>query len=400
LSARNALATAALAGSGLVLGFILAEAGARAFLPPVPTARLAGRREVHDVGSSGLPGNADDLGLAIQTRNGKRLLPNRDVYIDNNPICRCRTRVTTNSLGYRNPELGPKRGRRALFLGDSITMGDYLEEADTFVRLVESEAAARGWPVQTINAGVPGIGLADELAILLESGLDTEPDVVVLCFYLNDVQPSPGIRFTGLPGLAGRSRLLTTLARSFSLLEYRLQGPSGRGTTPETLGEWREQVSARFGPTGDPFVPFIAANVDDWGAAWADGAWLQMAPLFETIKQVTDRHGARLLIVGFPVRGQVETSSPSLVHRYPQVKLEEAADALGVQVLDLLPLLRGVFEEEGEAPFHDHCHPTAWGNRLIARWILDSLGSADLPPSGPAVPAARAAGGPGRTRLR
>lgn len=317
----------------------------------------------------GIPGNADDLGLGIQTDAGKRLLPNRDVILENNPICQCTTRVRTNSLGYRGPEPGPKTARRVLFLGDSITLGDYLDEEDTFVRRVETLGRSRGTLLQTLNAGVPGIGLADELAILLETGLSSEPDDVVLGFYLNDVQPSRGMALTHRPPLVRSSRLLGSLAEAAARWRSRVE-PLPDTVPPETLAVWREQIQQRFAGRTEPLIPTAAAFVEDWGSAWADGAWERLEPLLEEMARATERRGIRLLVVAFPLEDQVDVPSTAAVD-HPQLELKRVGARLGVPVLDLLPRLR---EARGHGDlFYDHCHLSPLGNRLVAEWILEEL---------------------------
>ena len=122
----------------------------------------------------------------------------------------------TNSLGYRNPEIGPKKGKRLLFLGDSITFGQGVNEEWTFVRLLENLARAQGENWETVNGAVEGLGTNGELAVLNETGLALKPDVVVLDFYLNDFLESPGIFVTRLPGLLDRSRLAHKLEGFFT----------------------------------------------------------------------------------------------------------------------------------------------------------------------------------------
>ena len=53
------------------------------------------------------------------------------------------------------------------------------KQEETFVRRVESLAAAAGRKWETINAGVSGISLKNELAILQETGLALEPNIVL-----------------------------------------------------------------------------------------------------------------------------------------------------------------------------------------------------------------------------
>lgn len=109
---------------------------------------------------------------------------------------------------YRNREISSKTKPRVLFLGDSITFGDYLPEEETFVRRVETLSVNGARPLETVNAGIGAIGLQNALSILMEMGIGIDPDVVVIGFYLNDFRPPPGITILMDHPLMQRSRFL------------------------------------------------------------------------------------------------------------------------------------------------------------------------------------------------
>ncbi|MHC4893521.1 MAG: hypothetical protein ACYTFV_09175 [Planctomycetota bacterium] len=82
-------------------------------------------------------------------------------------------------------------GQRWLFLGDSVTLGWGVDDADTWVRRVErSVVGPEGEPVEALNAGhlmYETVQQADLLGVL---GPTLEPDVVALCFISNDFEPT------------------------------------------------------------------------------------------------------------------------------------------------------------------------------------------------------------------
>jgi hypothetical protein len=309
------------------------------------------------------------------------------VIIENEALSGRTIEITTNALGYRNAEIGPKSRARVLFLGDSITFADYVPEDESFVRLVERLSEAGPEPLETINAGMPMAGLTTELAILAETGLTTAPDIVVLDFYLNDLHDSVGIEFLRPPGWLWRSRLAHHLLGALSLalagrdmesLGTRIMARERGGDfSLETWAAWRDEVARRFPPgEGDPtrdvpaFHRLVQKQFMDWGSAWSDQTWAQMAPAFRELKALADRRRFELRIVAFPVRQQVVAD---FVADYPQQKLRELAAALGVPVLDLLPVLREAHRRGMGSLFYDHCHPTPLGNRVIAEAILSFL---------------------------
>jgi lysophospholipase L1-like esterase len=372
--------------AGLVLltaGLALAgaEVAARRVLPPLPhveiqvdpeaTRRRAGEtaeRRAFETESSEI------AGLYVYTPTGLRLRASTVARIRQHDVSGRTVEIRTNALGYRNREIGPKERRRVLFLGDSITNGGYVDEAETFVRRVEALSAA-GAPYETINAGVGGIGLEDELAILTETGLGTDPDVVVVDFYLNDALPSPAVWLLPPPSFLERSRLVAHLMLSIARL--RDAGKTERAAAPADLEGWLAQVRRDFpaGP-GDPqrdrgaFHLAIDKSFRDWGNAWSDGAWARMAPVIREFRRLSDIHGFELRFVAFPLRQQVEAE---YVADEPQRRLAALCAELRVPCLDLLPALREAHRRGGPALYYDHCHPTPEGNEIVAREILAFL---------------------------
>lgn len=372
---------------GVVGALVLGEIAVRLLLPQPERARITGDSgfaarlgaENADRRDMRVQGSVDDESaggiLYFHTPTGMRLRANTRAVIEGHRLGGLDVEIITNSLGYRNPELGEKRARRVLFLGDSITVQDYLPEQQTMVRLVGELSESTTEPLETINAGVGAIGTANELAILLETGLSTDPDVIVLNWYLNDVQSSSGIELVEPNGLLAYSRLAEMLLQSIAGLEPNRVRHDLSTIPQETSEAWAAQAASKFPPgpghyIHDPgaFNQRIQELFFDWGTAWADGAWELMAPVIEEMKRQADARGALFLIVAFPVREQVDAD---FVHDYPQQKLREVAERLDVPMLDLLPILRDVARVEREPIFWDWCHPSPFGSAVIAEAILE-----------------------------
>ena len=386
-----------LLAASLATALLLAEAVARLFIsaPPVivEVPRDAGseqrlidenRREFRS------PSTGDSSRhLLVRTPTGLRLRANASVRIRHFLNGR-EIEFQTNSLGYRNREIGPKSLFRVLFLGDSITGGDYLEEEESFVRQVEARSRQTGFPLETINAAVGAISLANELAILEETGLSTEPDAVVLGFYLNDFNESYGFRVGRLPGWLNESYVVWLLVRGLHIFDIEFEARSA--WTNVSLLELREDVEARFPPQqGDPltdrhaFYDVVSKAIRDWGGSFSERLWHDMSPLFLRFRQLADEHGFEPLIIVFPVALQVMSE---FVEDYPQRRLKEIAGELDVPVLDLLPILRTVSNKK--ALFYDHCHYTPLGNQRIAAEILEFIGRNTRLPRGEVSPRLRA----------
>ena len=319
----------------------------------------------------------DDCGLFLNTPTGWRLRANTVARVQDHWCSHRDITVRTNSLGFRNPEIGPRTRPRVLFLGDSIVLGEYLDEDETFVRRIEQLSQDAGRPLETINAGVSAIGLQNELAILIESGVRTDPDVVVICFYLNDAFESPGVRLLRVPPLLSGSHLVRHAYRAVSFLRSQAAANPDALLSLRQLKKWRDEVRERFPPgegdlVTDPpaFNAALQHGYRDYGVAWSDSAWERMRPVFHEFRRQARIHGFRLMIVAFPIRGQVIVN---YTYDYPQRKLEAIAREIDAPFLDLLPLFRQACHESSELAFYDHCHHTPYGNQLIAKWILAFL---------------------------
>ena len=378
---REAALNGAMILTGVLIGVIFGEIGSRLVLP-APT-----RVTLKTTGNATTAGPRRDV-FMIPTDRGFRHAPNSEVVVVHPATPDTPTLYKTNSLGYRNPEIGPKRGERILFLGDSITLGLALNEADTFPRLVEDLARRDGLGWETINAGVNGLGTNGELAVLSETGLSVSPDVVVLGFYLNDFLESPGIYLTRLPGPLERSVLAHQLANVASRLLY--LSPSERDELdsppmlkpPDEIYAWQDEFRRRSTvlPTDRP--PDAAAvalqeevlrHFEDWGGAFSPHVWGKLEGLIAEFARLSREHRFRFRVVAFPVRHQVEATP---LFDYPQRRLREITRALDIPLLDLLPRLRDEHarSKTTDSPmFFDQCHLTPRGSRIVARSMYEFL---------------------------
>ena len=327
--------------------------------------------------------------FTIPTEHGYRHAPLSELVIENHPWSpKIPLVYKTNSLGYRNPEIGPKQGKRLLFLGDSITFGQGVNEEWTFVRLLEKLARAQGENWETINGAVEGLGTNGELAVLNETGLALKPDVVVLDFYLNDFLESPGIFMIRLPGLLERSRLahklegfftsrlfLTTSEKNISVIQP-MQKP------PDEIYAWRDEFKKnsavltpqpKSDPTAQAFHEAVLRNFEDWGGSFSPHVWKKLELLLEEFARLTNEHRFHLVLAAFPVRDQVETEP---LFDYPQQRLSQIARTLKVPYLDLLPVFRREYEKnrkEKDRLFYDQCHLTIRGHQVTAQAIYQFL---------------------------
>jgi lysophospholipase L1-like esterase len=373
-----------LASAAVALG--LGELAVRAFLPAPrlvnirPDPDAARRRNAENARrfEFSLPTNPDQ-GLYVWTKAGPRIRANIAVVIESHSISGRRVEIVSNSLGYRNRELGPPEERRLLFLGDSITFADYLPDEETFVRQVEALSRARGDHWETVNAGIGGAGIHDELAILEETGLGIRPDAVILNFFLNDFVEGPGIFIRKPPPFLRRSWLAYHLFTKvfYHLDSFWLRRGRSFARREDDPAFWRDEYAAAH-PAGDgdwtrdtaAFDRIVLGAFDDWGGAWSPRAWEYLRPIFAELKRLTEAGGVKVLIIAHPVRQQVEAA---FLRDYPQRQLAAIAADLGIPLLDLLPIMRETRRDSAYPLFYDHCHHTSAGSRLVAAQVYRFL---------------------------
>ncbi len=97
-----------------------------------------------------------------------------------------------NSRGYRDEEFRiekPATGRRIIAIGDSFVFGA-TPYPYNFVTILEKELNKNREPVEIINMGIPGLHPGHYLSLLVNEGLELNPDQVIIGFFIgNDFDP-------------------------------------------------------------------------------------------------------------------------------------------------------------------------------------------------------------------
>ncbi|MFA5033833.1 MAG: SGNH/GDSL hydrolase family protein [bacterium] len=83
-----------------------------------------------------------------------------------------------------------KQSFRILGLGDSFTFGLWVNSEDTYLKAMERMLNSNIKPkkFEVINAGVPQYGTVEELIFLENEGKKFNPDLIIVGFYVNDVE--------------------------------------------------------------------------------------------------------------------------------------------------------------------------------------------------------------------
>jgi hypothetical protein len=132
-----------------------------------------------------LPERLPILEIQSNESRGWMMVPGKMHYTYHYP-------VNVNSLGLRGPEPQEKSAgtKRVLVLGDSLTYGQGVGDEQTVPwylqsALNERDTSGREWEV--VNGGHRAYDTHQELALLEELGPRIQSDVVVVCWFWNDV---------------------------------------------------------------------------------------------------------------------------------------------------------------------------------------------------------------------
>lgn len=298
--------------------------------------------------------------------------------------------VETNSLGLRGKDVAEKRGReriRIMALGDSVTEGFYVDNQDTYPDVLERRLNELGYQADVINAGVGGISIDEEYA-LLRRLISLEPDLVVLTFATNDIADIRHKTREMLvdPTLNRKTRLITSLVNNtatgealldrYLTLRFASYKSSERDDIILKYGQERYQIEG-----GDEYV----ANVKEFEDRYAETDGIILTEpfsdeatesvsnylfAFEHLNSFARSHGSCLVLVYFPSYSQVYDPTTSM--RIRDI-LKKKTEELSVPFLDLTSAFResGSNEVLHLAPLDYHLNPT--GNRVMAEVIAEFL---------------------------
>jgi lysophospholipase L1-like esterase len=104
-----------------------------------------------------------------------------------------KVKIRINSQGFRGREYGvDKKDRiRIILLGDSITFAKTFEEGKTYAVLLEKLLKKLNPKTEVLNMGVDGYDTLQEVLEFKKNGLKFSPDLVLVCYCLNDIGVTP-----------------------------------------------------------------------------------------------------------------------------------------------------------------------------------------------------------------
>lgn len=374
---------------GLVLSFIILELIARQVLPPPNYILVKNTNEkIEDSETArNVIFNGESMPILFyETKAGFRLRKSMNIILTNETLSKKDISISTNSLGYRGPEISPKTENdfRILVIGDSITLADHVNFPDMYTTVLEEylqrEVKNKGIVknIQVINAGIGGTGSQTQLAIYTELFPKVKPDMVIFQLYLNDANSSFMLEVAKKPEIVKKSRLLSKLYTIY--IDKAAQQAYKAFTNTRDINAARAEFYQnemsdkdwKDNPSG--LNRLIYESMGDWGYAWDNDYPSRIKKIYSLIKEISDNHNIDLAVFMFPVSYQVQAE---YVNNVPQRNIKKVMNELDIQFYDLLPDLRAKYEKDRENIFFDHCHLKPEGHefvgKLIGKQILNSI---------------------------
>lgn len=355
---KRALKKLAMMVGGLISGAVLMELCLRLFFPPPMSIMYADEHQI----AARL-----DPTIYLSDSQGVRLKAHRRTIIINHPTNHRTIDFRTNSLGLRGEE--PRGGSipRVLFLGDSITMGSFLQEEETFVQKTEELLNKNEIACQAFNGGIAGTGLRNHHTLLKNLIPSLLPDLIVLQLYLNDFQREMNVRLF-LPPESLRGSWLAAYLFDASSVLWEISGFNNQ-EAPVDFSLWRMQAAANLSPADSSFARHVDESISDWGGAWSDAAWDIIQKDLLEFSATCAAADIPLLIIMFPVSYQVFDEKAS---NFPQRKAASLAASLNRPFIDALPFLKNSGLSQDDL-FYDHCHLTPQGMEQIAELLAPAV---------------------------
>lgn len=253
--------------------------------------------------------------------------------------------VALNSLGHRSAELqNPKAGneRRIHVLGSSITLGWGVKVGEGFVsrveqRLNKEKGARNGLRYTAINAGIGNYNTFYEVELFKRQVDATDPDVVVLQYYINDAEPNPKgendpiLKYSLLAAFIYQHYKTLTVVSTKSLAEH--------------------------------YSDLYRENAPDWKRTKAS---------IRDLKAITDKRGIRLVALLVPELHDLSSDGP-----YPPIydKIDAALRKMGIDMINPLSRLQAAFSDDPSRAWAapNDPHPNASAHKIIADALYEYL---------------------------
>ncbi len=263
--------------------------------------------------------------------------------------------ISSNSLGFRSPEIDPQR-RTIAVIGDSVAWGFGVGDSQVFSAHFDSIVRPQGYQVQ--NLAVSGYGI-DQTYLLLNDRLDSLPHlwgIILVIFTGNDLIDTQSNTVWGKrkPLFEVRNRVLELTEVPIS--QYCLQNLLSVSYTVNLISRSFPQ-----------FKEFLETLTEGKKVAVEDAEYV-LSTLLGNIKTMAEKRSARFLVVLSPLR------SGDLGSDENHVFFQNLMRKLGLEYVDFAEELKTQRYALDELYLpKDRAHFTELGHRLLADAVTAKL---------------------------
>lgn len=357
---------------GVTLISILAVEGILRFIPSLLPAAVYREYQLND---------PDKMGVShpyighLHTPNNALVIPNPDFNAVHH----------TDGLGFRNAWPWPKTVD-IVTLGDSLTFGYGVEDADTWPALID-----RALPhLRVVNLGLIGASPEQYVRVYETFGAALEPQVVVVGMYPDNDFWDADLFADWWESKAGGSYMvwrnlgrlkptdkglkrLTKQAKTFlnqhsllyHLADYARKLYRGRNSAEPKSLRLADGTQMYLWPS------HFASRIT--GAKSDQPAFQFVLQALTRLRELTAQQGVHLIVVIQPSKEQLYTPLLGETVPDPNTPLIEALTQLGIDYLDLTPAFQEKVESGKALFFQLDTHPNRQGYALIAQEILNYI---------------------------
>ena len=279
--------------------------------------------------------------------------------------------VTINSRGFRDDEHQrekPPGTIRVLGLGDSFMFGWGVSTNETFLKQLERQLRIQiGQPVEVINVGVPGWGLAQYDLLLKREDLNYSPDIIIVAYFVDDLsgpinagvtgeRPASIVRQHEVPvkgGVLHYSRLFNFMKSVGNWVreKNRRARVAYLHDSDERRKEWSKRVS------------YLMVKPDEQAAITFKGYLRDYLLEFKRI--ASERH-ASLVFMFIPDIAQLYHHEAQYINGI----LAEMTQELGIPFVDMTPTFESSQDPATYYLWPKDAHTNAYGHLEMAKSLL------------------------------
>lgn len=297
------------------------------------------------------------------------------------------THIKINSYGFRDKEydLAREEGTfRIIVLGDSITFGINIPFESIYTEQLEDLFATEKKNVEVLNLSLQGYNTLSEVSTLEEIGLQFRPDMVIVGYCINDIEPSSNladvIKIEKYRSFIYKLRLAQFISSKIDKIKGRLQ-LERMNRASQFIENNREYIADI---SDDQELKRLTNKLKQQVKDKGDSRWIsstyssephlgKLRYSLERLKKLKDKHGFDVLVMSISFFNENESTKEINSTVYNMI--EHEASRLGFDVLSTYDTFISAGFENLKNTENDNIHPNPLGHKLMAELLYEYINS-------------------------